>query len=44
LPSVPALVDQTPIAPLSPSVDPGSATGLTQLQEHSLLHYLLGTG
>ncbi|HEX6381002.1 MAG TPA: hypothetical protein VF180_07145, partial [Acidimicrobiia bacterium] len=44
VPSVPALIDQTPVAPLLPSIDLGSATGLTQLQEHSLLRYLLGTG
>lgn len=44
VPSVAALTDQTPVAPLLPSIDPGSATGLTQLQERSLLRYLLGTG
>ena len=44
VPSVPALVDKAPVAPLLPSVDLGSATGLTQLQEQSLLRYLLGTG
>jgi phospholipid/cholesterol/gamma-HCH transport system substrate-binding protein len=44
VPSVPALIDKTPVAPLLPGVDPGSATGLTRLQEQSLLRYLLGTG
>ncbi|MNC97174.1 hypothetical protein D3C83_147440 [compost metagenome] len=44
VPSVPALVGQTPVAPLLPNVDLGSATGLTQLQEQSLLRYLLGSG
>jgi phospholipid/cholesterol/gamma-HCH transport system substrate-binding protein len=44
LPSVPDLVGQTPVAPVLPSLDLGSATGLTQLQERSLLRYLLGTG
>jgi phospholipid/cholesterol/gamma-HCH transport system substrate-binding protein len=44
VPSVPALIETTPVAPLLPGVDLGSATGLTQLQEQSLLRYLLGTG
>jgi phospholipid/cholesterol/gamma-HCH transport system substrate-binding protein len=44
VPSVPALIDTTPVAPLLPGIDLGSATGLTQLQEQSLLRYLLGTG
>ena len=33
-----------PAVPVPPGVDPGSATGLTVLQEQSLLRYLLGTG
>jgi phospholipid/cholesterol/gamma-HCH transport system substrate-binding protein len=44
VPSVPSLIDKTPVVPLLPGIDPGSATGLTQLQEQSLLRYLLGTG
>jgi phospholipid/cholesterol/gamma-HCH transport system substrate-binding protein len=44
VPSLPSLTDKTPVAPLLPDVDPGSATGLTQLQEQSLLRYLLGAG
>ena len=44
VPSVPSLIDKTPLAPLVPNVDLGSATGLTELQEQSLLRYLLGSG
>ena len=44
VPSLPSLLDTAPVAPQLPSVDLGSATGLTQLQEQSLLRYLLGTG
>jgi phospholipid/cholesterol/gamma-HCH transport system substrate-binding protein len=44
VPSVPALTDQTPVGPQLRGIDLGSATGLTQLQEQSLLRYLLGTG
>ena len=42
---VPPLVDQVaPTASLLPGLDPGSATGLTERQERSLLGYLLGAG
>jgi hypothetical protein len=42
---VPPLVDLVaPTAPLLPGLDPGSATGLTERQERSLLGYLLGAG
>ncbi|HEV3363346.1 MAG TPA: MlaD family protein [Acidimicrobiia bacterium] len=46
VPPVPSLIDvpAAPVAPVVPGVDPGSATGLTVLQEQSLLRYLLGTG
>jgi phospholipid/cholesterol/gamma-HCH transport system substrate-binding protein len=44
VPSVPSLIDKAPVAPLLPGVDLGSATGLTEVQERSLLRYLLGTG
>ena len=49
VPSVPARqgghqFDKPLAAPLLPGVDLGSATGLTQMQEKSLLRYLLGTG
>jgi phospholipid/cholesterol/gamma-HCH transport system substrate-binding protein len=43
-PSVPALIDEPLTAPLLPSVDPASATGLTERQERSLLRFLLGGG
>jgi hypothetical protein len=33
-----------PAAPLLPGLDLGSATGLTERQERSLLGYLLGAG
>jgi phospholipid/cholesterol/gamma-HCH transport system substrate-binding protein len=44
VPSVPGLLDTPLTAPQLPGIDLGSATGLTQLQEQSLLRYLLGTG
>jgi phospholipid/cholesterol/gamma-HCH transport system substrate-binding protein len=44
VPSVPALIDRAGIAPLLPGADGDSATGLTVLQEQSLLRYLLGAG
>jgi hypothetical protein len=41
---VPPLVDQVLTTPLLPNPDLGSATGLTERQERSLLGYLLGAG